>query len=196
MARRTTTRRKTTRRKQGDAIKIAHTGAFELCEGGTCAKAESDSEEKVYCKQSDDCAKGGCYCQLFRRKPGVAESEAWLVAPIDHHHEAKYEPKKWDYKCLCVQPILEITHTEDLVDYKARLELCAGMGGCVLERTKSVPSDDLQCTGDCTDKKCKCTLFKLPTKGKPEDARWQIVAKGGKTVSHQKDFYYRCFCLK
>ena len=177
-------------------MKVAHTAAFELCEGGTCGEPKVDSEKKVFCKQSDDCSKGGCYCQLFRRKTGAAEGDPWLVAPLDHNKETKHEPEKWDYKCLCVQPILEVTHTEDGVDYKARLELCAGTGLCTLERTKSLPADDLQCTGDCSDKKCKCTLFRMPTGGKPEEATWQLVAKGGKTVSHQKGYYYRCFCLK
>lgn len=193
MARRTTTRRKTRRRRKGGVVTIAHTAAFERCEGGACTDPKTDSEKKVWCKQSDDCAKDGCYCQLFRRGKTAKEDEPWLVAPLDHNKEAKHEPDKWDYKCICVRPILEITHTEDGVEYKTRFQLCTGTGDCHLERSMM---GDMECTGDCADKKCKCTMFRLPTGGKPEDARWELVAKGGKSVKHEKGYYYRCFCLK
>jgi hypothetical protein len=175
-------------------IKIAHTAAFELCEAGTCGKERVTSDNKVWCHLDDTCKKGGCYCQLFRRAPTAAEDDPWLVAPVDHEHEAKYEPDTWKYKCLCVLPIFETTHTEDGVDYTVRLQVCE-TGGCALTRTKGPPTT-LVCSGDCADAKCKCTLFKLNMGTKADEAKWELVAKGGKTVNHQKGYYYRCYCLR
>ncbi|MFL6590939.1 MAG: hypothetical protein ACJ8M4_12295 [Chthoniobacterales bacterium] len=198
MARRKTTRTKTKRRKRADVIKIAHTRAFELCEDGTCAdfdpdKTGKDKDKKVHCPQGDGCKKGNCYCQLFRRDKGVDKDDPWLVAPLDHLRETKYEPKKWDYKCLCVRPILESTRTEDGVEYKVRYQLCS-MGLCSGERTSGSGPDKLACTGDCGVKACKCTLFRLAQKD--SSATWDLVAKTGKQVDVEANYYYRCFCLK
>ena len=179
------------------AVKIAHTAAFELCSDGSCSEPRITSDGKsIWCHLDQTCRKGGCYCQLFRRAKDAAADDPWLVAPVNHEHEAKNEPDKWNYKCLCVLPIFEVTHSDGGVDYKARLQLCA-TGDCALTRTKGLGApDQLTCSGDCADTKCKCTLFRLSTSAKPADAKWELVAKGGKTVDHAKGYYYRCFCLK
>jgi len=194
MARKKKTRRKR-RRKAG--VTIAHTAAFELCESGTCGevKGTKNTEKKIWCHLADTCSKGGCYCQLFRRERKAPEDDPWLVTPVDHEHLAKYDPDKWDYKCICVSPVFELTHTDDGVDYTARLQLC-GTGDCTLLRQKASTVDKLTCAGQCADEKCKCTLFRLKMSGEPEKAKWELVAKALKGVPHENGYYYRCFCLK
>src|SRR6478752_3981580 len=90
------------RRRLDAAVKIAHTAAFEPCEGGTCKDPGVSGDKKnVFCKQGDDCKQGGCYCQLFRRAPDADKDDPWQVAALNGEHEAKNEPKKWNYKCIC-----------------------------------------------------------------------------------------------
>ena len=182
------------------ATAIAHTAAFELCEGGTCEDAKVSSDTKdISCRQLDTCGKGGCYCQLFRRAKGAAADDPWIVVALDHHHLAKNEPTKYEYKCLCVLPILETTYSKDGVDYTTRFQFC-GLGACSLTRTGKVGlfagDDDLECSGDCTDKKCKCTMFKLDMRINSGAAKWELAAKGSTKIDHKAGYYYRCFCLK
>jgi hypothetical protein len=178
-------------------VAITHTSAFELCDGGTCGDAEVGTDKKnVSCRQVDTCGKGGCYCQLFRRAKTAAADDPWSVADLDHHHEAKNEPKEYDYKCLCVLPILETTHSKDGVDYTTRFQFC-GLSACSLTRTKTLGvGDDLECSGDCADTKCKCTLFRLSMRAKHDQAKWELAAKGGKKIGPENGYYYPCFCLK
>ena len=194
------TRRTTKKRKRRllDAVKIAHTAAFELCEGGTCPDPGVSGDKKnVFCKQGDECKKGGCYCQLFHRAPDAGADEPWVVAALNGQHEAKHEPKKWSYKCICVRPILETTHKEGTFDYTVRYQICEeGTGGCTLDRVTGGAVDKLACTGKCGNELCKCTLFKLTMGGDPAKAKWELAAAGGKQIDHQKGYYYRCFCLK
>ena len=175
------------------AVKIAHTAAFELCGEGTCQDAKVSSDEKnVFCKQPDTCKKGECYCQLFRRAKNAAEGDPWMVSALNKDKEAKNEPDKWNYKCICVRPVLETINTEDGVDYNVRFELCGDTGFCALERLLQ----NISCTGKCPNEKCKCTLFALDLRADPAKAKWKLVAKGGKEVTHEPGYYYRCFCLK
>jgi hypothetical protein len=195
-----TSRKTTRRRKTGGTVAIANPAAFEICDGGECADPQVSSDKKtIFCKQGGGCAKGGCYCQLFRKRKDVAKDDPWEVAPLDQHKEAKNEPDKFDYKCICVLPILEAEHTEAGETYTTRFQLC-GTGTCSLSRTKVIGGssgpDQMKCSGDC-EGGCKCTLFSLQVKGADaKTAKWKLVAKSGKSVDHVGGVYYRCFCLK
>ena len=147
------------------ADKLASPLAFELCEGGTCGEFTAREDKTVYCKASDDCAKGGCYCQLFKRKKGSDDKIAWEVARTNHENEVKYKPDELDYKCLCVKPILEgKAQTMDGVEYAMRFVLCS-IGSCSLDSIKVHGIDPMvQCSGDCQGD-CKCTLFRLRIRG-------------------------------
>jgi hypothetical protein len=96
-----------------------------------------------------------------------------------------------------VLPILETTHSEDGLNYTTRFQFC-GLGSCSLTRTATIGggADDLECSGDCADEKCKCTLFKLNMRAEKDKAKWELAAKGSTKIVHKKDYYYRCFCLK
>jgi hypothetical protein len=182
--------------------------AFELCEGGTCGDPRPDAAQKtVSCPQSDTCSKGGCYCQLFERRKGAADKVPWKVAPTNHDNEVKYKPDRFDYKCLCVKPILEgESVTIDGEKYATRFVLC-GSGTCALSSVVVIGEGphgedvrhETKCTGSC-ERDCKCTLFRLQVAGgagfDPKKAKWEYVAKADKQVLHDTDYIYRCFCLK
>jgi hypothetical protein len=193
MARKKTTR---TKRRRKAGVKIAHTAAFELCEDGTCGevKGTQSLSQKIWCKNEDSCSKGGGYCQLFRRAKKAAEKDPWLVAPVDRDHEAKHEPETFDYKCLCVVPVLETRDPKDSTKTR-RLQLC-GTGACSLKRQKHDSGDTWLCSGKCENEKCKCTLFKLNMTLDPGKAKWLLMSEDGKEVPHENSQYYRCFCVK
>jgi len=178
-------------------VKIAHTAAFQLCEEGTCENETiSKDEKKVFCQQGDGCQKGGCYCQLFRRKLDAGDDDPWLVVDLGARHEAKNEPKKWHYKCICVRPILETKHEEKFGRFTVRFQFCdEGMGLCTLERTGG-EENKVACTGDCANNKCNCALFQLNMGDDPAKAKWEIASSGNNKISYQPGYYYRCFCLK
>ena len=117
------------------------------------------------------------------------------MAALDADREARNEPDKYQYKCICVRPILETTHSEGGVDYTARFQLCEDTGLCSLERFAGTP-DTVACTGECPNKECKCTLFSLNVRDEPGEAKWKLAAKGGAQIKYEGRFYYRCFCLK
>ena len=176
--------------------------AFEFCEGGTCGDAQLTADNKsVSCRPSDKCGTGGCYCQLFKRAKGSGDDVAWEVAHEDHAGKTKYRPDKLDYKCLCVKPILEGELTIDGAKYTLRYQLC-GIGSCskvdveVLDPPKH---HEIKCTGNCAGE-CKCTLFRLQVSGgggfKPENAKWDLVAKADTQFNHDDRYIFRCFCLK
>jgi hypothetical protein len=176
--------------------------AFERCEGGTCGEPKTRDDDppskgkSVYCRASDDCAKGGCYCQLFKRKKDSDGTVPWEVPLPNQGGWIKHEPKKFDYKCLCVKPILEgKAETFDGIEYTMRFVLC-GIGGCTLDL---VPlSRKIKCSGDCHDK-CKCTLFRLQIGGPnfdPKKAKWEYLAKTEEQIEPDNNYVYRCFCLK
>jgi hypothetical protein len=179
--------------------------AFEFCEGGTCADAKPSGDNKhVSCPPSDTCSKGGCYCQLFKRPKGSADTVAWEVAHADHKKQTKYRPDKLEYKCLCVKPILEGELTVDGVKYSVRYQVC-GVGSCSLDLvdvdTPQGTRHEMKCSGKC-DGECKCTLFRLqvapkaPAAFDPKDAKWELVAKADKQVLHEDNYIYHCFCVK
>lgn len=176
--------------------------AFEFCEGGTCGDAAPSADNKsVSCPQGDKCRAGGCYCQLFKRRKGSADTVAWEVAHEDHAGKTKYRPDNLDYKCFCVKPILEGELMIDGVTYNVRYQLC-GTGSCMITRVDVVgdtTKHELKCTGNC-EGECKCTLFRLQVAGgggfKPENAKWVRVAKADTQVQHDDRYIYRCFCLK
>jgi len=176
--------------------------AFELCEGGTCGDPKPSAAQKtVSCPQSDTCSKNGCYCQLFERRKGAAD-KPWRVAPANHDNEVKYKPDKFDYKCLCVKPILEGESTTiDDEKYATRFVLC-GSGSCALTSVVVAVKPvrhEIKCTGSC-ERDCKCTLFRLRVAGgdgfEPKNAKWEYAAKADKQVPHDEDYIYRCFCLR
>ncbi len=178
--------------------------AFEFCEGGTCPDAKPSADSKhVSCPPSDTCGKGGCYCQLFKRLKGSADTVAWDVAHADHDGKIKHKPDKLEYKCFCVKPILEGELTADGVKYTVRYQMC-GMGSCSLDDIEVVdPGDkhhEMRCSGKC-EGECKCTLFRLQISAPgggfdPKTAKWELMAKTDKQVRHDGHYDYRCFCLK
>ena len=180
--------------------------AFEFCEGGTCADAKPSKDSKhVSCPPSDGCTKGGCYCQLFKRPKGSADTVAWDVAHADHESKTKYRPDKLEYKCFCVKPILEGELTKGGVNYTVRYQLC-GLGSCDITNVPVHDSplekhQEVKCTGKC-EGECKCTLFRLqvapkaPAAFDPKDAKWELIAKTDEQVKHDGSYVYRCFCLK
>lgn len=178
--------------------------AFELCDG-KCKdfKTDEDKPDKhVRCPPSDDCSKGDCYCELFQRKKGSADTAPWRVAPKSYDRLVKYKDDEFDYKCLCVKPILEGEVTIEDTKYAARYVLC-GLGGCFLEKKDTmVPAErEIRCAGSC-ESGCKCTLFRLQVgriggaQFKPESAKWEYVAKADKWMPFSDGYLYRCFCLK
>ena len=177
--------------------------AFEFCEGGTCGDARPSADNKsVSCPQSDKCAAGGCYCQLFKRRKNSPDTTPWDIAHEDHAGKTKYRPADLDYKCFCVKPILEGELTSDGVTYKVRYQLC-GLGSCGKVDVEVVDPNgkhhEIKCTGNC-EGECKCTLSRLQVAGggwfKPENAKWDLVAKADTQVRHDDRYIYRCFCLK
>ena len=174
--------------------------AFEFCEGGTCSDPKpTDGDKHVICPADNDkCGKGGCYCQLFKRKKGADKDAPWEVAHVDNKGNTKYRPDALDYKCFCVKPILEHEATIDEQKYTLRYQLC-GSGACNMEYVTK--QDDIKCTGKC-EGDCKCTMFRLQvaapkgTPFKPEDAKWERAAKANKQVKPEGNYVYRCFCLK
>src|SRR5438477_8237303 len=177
--------------------------AFELCDG-TCGKEEPSKDKKhVTCPPSDTCGKGGCYCQLFKRPKGSDDTVTWDVAHADDKNQIKYRPDNLEYKCFCVKPILEHEITVDSVKYTLRYQLCTP-GTCSIDVVDvlDLPKHrELKCTGTC-EGECKCTMFRLrvsaPGGGafKPEDVKWELVAKTDKQVTPDGHYLYRCFCLK
>jgi hypothetical protein len=186
--------------------------AFELCEGGICGEPKPDAaKENISCPPNDNCAKAGCYCQLFKRKKGSADTVPWEVPRTNHDNEVKYKKDDFDYKCLCVKPILEgKAQTIDGVTYTTRFVLC-GLGTCSLDPVvvpyKDNPFDpdspiksqkEIKCSGSC-EGDCKCTLFRLQIRGDgfdPKAAKWEHMAKAGKQIPYDDKYIYRCFCLK
>ena len=177
--------------------------AFEFCEGGTCGDARPSADNKsVSCPQSDKCAAGGCYCQLFKRRKNSPDTTPWDIAHEDHAGKTKYRPADLEYKCFCVKPILEGELTSDGVTYKVRYQLC-GLGSCGKVDVEVVDPNgkhhEIKCTGNC-EGECKCTLFRLQVAGgggfKPENAKWDLAAKADTQVRHDDRYIYRCFCLK
>ena len=183
--------------------------AFEVCESGTCGDPRPDAaQETVSCPHSDACSKGGCYCQLFQRRKGAADTVPWKVAPANDKNEVKYKPDRFDYKCLCVKPILERDRvTIEGEAYTMRHVLC-GSGSCALTSVGVIEPDEggdvvvqneFKCAGSC-EHDCKCTLFRLQLAGgagfDPKKEKWEYVAKADKQVRPHKDYVYRCFCLK
>ena len=181
--------------------------AFELCEGGTCGDPKPDAANKhVSCDPTDACSKGGCYCQLFQRRKNAPAKAPWEVSPADHENRVKYKPDRFDYKCLCVKPILEgAGQTIEGTTYATRFVLC-GSGTCSLSSIVVIGEgprekhNEIKCTGSC-EGDCKCTLFRLRIGPAtplfdPKLAKWEYVAKADKQVPHDNDYIYRCFCLK
>ena len=183
--------------------------AFELCEGDTnCdepkTKQNAKDETIVSCPQSDKCAKGDCSCQLFKRAKGT--DDAWELPRMNHDKEVQYKSDKFDYKCLCVKPILEHELKIQGVKYTTRFVLC-GLGTCSLDKAFMVDPNDptgklftkqFKCTGDC-EGDCKCALFRLQIDGdnfNRKDAKWEYAAAAGQTVRYRENYFYRCFCLK
>jgi hypothetical protein len=184
--------------------------AFELCEGGTCGEPKSDAKQNVSCEPSDSCAKGGCYCQLFQRKKDSADTVLWKVPRMNHDKEVKYKKDEFDYKCLCVKPILERDQTIGDTKYAMRFVLCVSKS-CGLDTVMAPYSDnpldpnsikfrkEFKCSGAC-EGDCKCTLFRLQIRGgrgfDPKNAKWEYMAKETKQVAFDDDYIYHCFCLK
>lgn len=114
----------------------------------------------------------------------------------------KYKGDEFDYKCLCVKPILEYEATIEDTKYVTRYVLC-GLGGCGLEKKDTiVPAErEIRCAGKC-EGECKCTLFRLQVgriggaKFDPKSAKWEYVAKADKWVPFLDGYLYLCFCLK
>lgn len=185
---------------------LASPQAFELCEGGTCGDPKVETDNKhVSCQPNDNCRGNGCYCQLFHRRKGSADTEPWHTAGIDQSGMWKYKPDKQDYRCFCVKPILQTEITLDGVTYTTQYILC-GSGACALEVVTDLggsPKYKVKCSGKC-DGDCKCTLFRLPISGggggaggwDPKDAKWERVAKADTQVGLEDRYLYRCFCLK
>ena len=170
--------------------------AFEFCEGGTCGDVKpTDGDKHVICPPTDTCGKGGCYCQLFKRKKDSKDPVPWDVAHEDAKGNTKYRPDNLDYKCFCVKPILEQEATIDDTKYNFRYQLCT-RGTCKLDYPKK---DEIKCTGDC-EGDCKCTMFRLKFMGKddfdPAKEKWERVAKADKSVKPDGNYIYRCFCVK
>lgn len=178
--------------------------AFERCEGGICGERKPDAkEEYVSCPPSDNCTKGGCYCQLFKRKKGSPDTVPWELPRMDHDKQIKYKPTEFDYRCLCVKPILEYSVKIDGVEHTMRFVQC-GLGLCSLDTKFQQPpwGGDLiktfQCSGDCKDHG-KCTLFRLQIRGDgfdPKEAKWEYKAKADKQIEYDDKYIYHCFCLK
>ena len=185
---------------------LSHSGAFELCEGGTCQDpAISADGRKISCPQGDSCGRG-CFCQLFSRRKDAAREAPWHVVPLDVNREAGHEPDKREYRCFCVRPILERSVLIDGDTYVARLQLC-GTGSCSLGEVVEIggigpaptTTKKIRCSGDC-DGGCRCTMFRMRARGpapyQPSEAKWEFVAKASKLVDREDGFYYRCFCVK
>lgn len=178
--------------------------AFELCEGGSCGDAKPiDGDKHIVCKASDTCGKGGCYCQLFKRPKGSADTVAWDVAHGDDKNQVKYRPDKMEYKCFCVKPLLEGELSADGVKYNVRYQLCT-IGSCSLDVVEVLDTPkhrEFKCSGTC-EGDCKCTMFRLQVSAPagaafdPKNAKWEIAAKADKQVTPEAHFIYRCFCVK
>lgn len=179
--------------------------AFELCDG-KCLDPKPDDDKPtrhVSCPSSDNCSKGGCYCQLLQRKKDSDDKVPWKVAPRGYDKLVKYKDDEFDYKCLCVKPILEGEgQTIEGTKYATRYVLC-GLGGCYLEPKDTFVSTEreIKCSGSC-EGECKCTLFRLQigriggARFDPKSAKWEYVAKADKSVPFNDGYLYRCFCLK
>ena len=168
-------------------ISISQTSAFKLCEDGTCDDPKEGAADAIECKQGDKCKGKGCYCQLFHREKDAKADDPWDVSPTDGAHQTK-KKSEFDYKCICISPILPAGYT--LCD----VPLCK-----LTDSQAGGQAPDVKCTGDCADP-CKCTLFRLHVKPKkPEKkaaATWEFVAKSGTKVKREGGYYYRCFCSK
>jgi len=183
--------------------KLSSPQAFEFCDGGTCGDAKPSGDNKhVSCPPSDTCGKGGCYCQLFKRKKkGATDDTPWDVAHTDSKGQTKYRPDDLEYKCFCVKPTLDAELTVDDVKYTVRYQLCT-CGTCSLDVIPVLGAkthDEVKCSGTC-EGDCKCTLFRLQVAGKagfdPKNAKWERVAKADTQVKPEDNYSYRCFCLK
>lgn len=171
--------------------------AFDFCEGGKCGDAKAtDGDRHVICPPSETCGKGGCYCQLFKRKKDSKDEVPWDVAHEDSKGNTKYRPDNLDYKCFCVKPVLEHEVTIEGVTHTLRYQLCTA-GKCAPE---FIPKqDEMKCTGAC-EGDCKCTMFRLKVADKtgfdPKTAKWERVAKADKQIKLEGNYIYRCFCVK
>ena len=153
-------------------------------------------KEKVFCedakKPQDKCARNGCYCQLFRRREGEEhESDVWqVVLPKQHktNGETPFEKKtggKFIFECFCVKPKLPAEYT------------LGGCDSCALSFGKGADKDLIACEGKCFGGG-KCHLFRLPRPGKDSTGKekWEHVAGPDAMNGFDRDYYYRCFCVK
>ena len=173
--------------------------AFELCDG-TCGDPQPSADNKnVSCAPNANC-KRSCYCEVFHRKKGSADTEPWRVAPTDKNKLSICRPAAQEYKCFCVKPILEGTTAVGDTTYAVRYILCDGGGSCSLDAVEVVivgmdKHTEMKCSGTCNGD-CKCTLFKLKVGGKDvSKAKWELVGKD-KQIPWEEHTVYRCFCLK
>ncbi|HUB67318.1 MAG TPA: hypothetical protein VL981_07535 [Candidatus Methylacidiphilales bacterium] len=187
--------------------KISHPAAFVVRGTGDCGEPVLASDKTSgRCNQGDECTgpADGSYCQLFRTpksdKPAT-ENTIWEVVAVSHkpgemNFDKHYAPQKYDYKCLCVTPILPAGQVDGFaVNYR----LC-GMGLCSM----SPDAKDWVCNGDCDDKSgCECLMFRLRLSDaanasfKASEAAWEKITNkiSGHDLSN-KEFYHRCFCVK
>jgi hypothetical protein len=184
---------------------LAQSSAFELCTGGTCGDPQiSPDGQTISCPQGAGCSRGGCYCQLFKRRKTEAPNGAWHVVKLNHHNEGRHNPANNDYRCICVRPILPgPDQTIDGETYATRFVLCRNVDCGLVEVTvlAGTPHRQIKCSGGCADT-CKCTLFRLQASAEPgtvyhpEQATWERVAKADTVVPPEAHYYYRCFCIK
>lgn len=144
-----------------------------------------EAEGEQSCEKSDKCSKDGCYCQLFMRPQGDEHKDKeWEFVPVNPRGKAK-KRSHHDYKCICVKPVLPKEYT-----------LC-GCLECVLSDSGEGDLLQYKCEGECP-KGCACNLFRIkkPAKDSDHKEKWEHVEKPGKYHIPDKDYYYRCFCVK
>ncbi|MCE0483538.1 MAG: hypothetical protein LV479_04785 [Methylacidiphilales bacterium] len=188
--------------------KISHSSAFVVRGTGDCGEPLLTSDKKSgRCNQGDECTGpgDGSYCQLFRTPKSdnpVAEKDiVWEVVSVSHklgemNFDKHYDPKKYNYKCLCVTPILPAGQVDGFaVNYRP-----CGLGLCSM----SPDGKSWICSGDCDDKTgCECLMFRLRLSDsnnasfKASEATWEKItdAVSGHDLS-DTELYHRCFCVK
>ena len=182
--------------------------AFSFCDTGECAKPKPAKtklpgkggvrDDTVTCPpppaaETRPCA-APCQCELFWAKAeqvhGVKdEDRKWNFAfPDDNGEVIKQDGN--DYRCFCAKVVLP-----------NKYPLCDG-GSCggvkIVGKTVSCLKSD-KCTAD----ECNCHLFRLKktTLGsaggvKGRDNEWEHAAEEGVAIDLDKDYIYRCYCVK
>ena len=160
---------------------------FTLCTTGTCPKithttpGNKDRERKYIGMPGDaSTCKGLCKCRIFKRK--MKATGTWALAAPNSNGDIEND-EEYDYDSACVTAVLPAQST-----------LCSA-SGCEVNAAARPKTGEIYCPNLDTPclAGCECNLFRLKL---DSTLAWEHVAKPGKRIEPDKEYYYECMCTK